>query len=116
MSMSKKTPAQLEADIAESLAKAKGAKGGGGSSYKPPSWKQIAEDYKRRAEAAKAEGGKVKRWPDGSILILPVEGADEYFYQDWQADELIDATKRKEKEVLKYISLEDLLLAQSQEW
>ena len=80
------------------------------------SWKQLAEDYKKTAKAAKAAGGKVKRWPDGSILILPVEGADEYFYQDWQADELVDETKRKYPELLEHISLEDYLLAQSQHW
>ena len=104
--MSKKTPSQLDADIAEALTKPR----------RPPSWKEIAEDYKRVARAAEAEGGRVKRYPDGSISILPVEGADEYFYQDWQADELLDETKRREKEVLKYISIEDLLLAQSQHW
>ena len=80
------------------------------------SWKQLAEDYKRIAKAAKEAGGKVKRWSDGSILILPVEGADEYFYQDWQADELVDETKRKYPELLEHISLEDFLLAQSQHW
>ena len=80
------------------------------------SWKQLAEDYKKTAKAAKEAGGKVKRWPDGSILILPVEGADEYFYQDWQADELVDETKRKYPELLEHISLEDFLLAQSQHW
>lgn len=80
------------------------------------SWKQLAEDYKKTARAAKAAGGKVQRWPDGSILILPVEGADEYFYQDWQADELVDETKGKYPELLEHISLEDYLLAQSQHW
>ena len=102
-----KTKAQLDRDIAEALAKPKPT---------GPSWKQIAEDYKRRAKAAKAAGGRVKRTPDGSILVVPTEGSDEYFFQDWEADKLIEETKLREKEVLEYISLEDLLLAQSQNW
>ena len=84
--------------------------------YKPPTWKQMAADYKRRAKAAEREGGKVVRYPHGDLLILPVEGASEYYYSDWEADELLEKTKRKYPDLLKHISIEDLLLAQSQEW
>jgi len=83
---------------------------------KPPSWKQLAADYKRRARSAEREGGKVVRYPHGDLLILPVKGADEYYYSDWQADELLEKTKREYADLLKHISIEDLLLAQSQEW
>lgn len=83
---------------------------------KPPSWKQMAADYKRRAKAAERAGGKVVRYPHGDLLILPVEGASEYYYSDWQADELLEKTKREYADLLKHISIEDLLLAQSQEW
>ena len=84
--------------------------------YKPPTWKQMAADYKRRAAAAKREGGKVVRYPHGDLLILPVEGASEYYYSDWQADELLEKTKRENAELLEHMSIEDLLLAQSQGW
>jgi hypothetical protein len=84
--------------------------------YKPPTWKQMAADYERRAKSAKREGGKVVRYPHGDLLILPVEGASEYYYSDWQADELLEKTKREYPELLKHMSIEDLLLAQSQGW
>ena len=132
--MPKNPPAQLEREIAEALSKKKTGRAATKSRRpaalkstptsahhvtihtKKPTWKQIAEDYKRTAKAAKAEGGKVKIYPYGAISILPVAGADEYYYEDWQADDLIDRTKRENGKVLDYISIEDLLLAQSQHW
>ena len=84
--------------------------------YKPPTWKQMAADYKRTAASAKLQGGKVVRYPHGDLLILPVDGASEYYYSDWQADELLEKTKRENAELLKHLSIEDLLLAQSQGW
>ena len=80
------------------------------------SWEEIAADYKRRALAARKVGGKVKIYPDGSILVVPTEGSDEYFYQDWQADEFREGIEYKNPELLKYVSFEDLVLAQSQDW
>ena len=114
--MTKKS-AQLNREIAEVLAK-KPPRGRSSHATKAgPSWKELAADYKRRAQAAREAGGRIKIYPYGAISILPVEGAEsEYYYEDWQYDELIDRTKREYKEMLKYISLEDLLLAQSQEW
>jgi hypothetical protein len=108
----KKSSSRLDREIAEALAKKPGH-----ATKSGPSWKQIAEDYKRRAKAAREAGGHVKIYPYGAISILPVEGAEsDYYYEDWQYDDLINRTKREYKELLKYISIEDLLLAQSQEW
>lgn len=112
----KKRSARLDREIAEVLAK-KVRRGTSHATKSGPSWKQIAADYKRRAQAAREAGGHVKIYPYGAISILPVEGAEsDYYYEDWQYDELMDRTKRENKELLKHISLEDLLLAQSQEW
>ena len=86
------------------------------SSKAPPSWEAIAVDYKRRAKAAREAGGKVKHYPDGSILVVPTAGSDEYFYQDWQADEFREGIEYKNPELLQYLSFEDLVLAQSQDW
>lgn len=113
----KKTPAQIKREIAEILAK----KSGGHSAHstktkRPPTWKQIAADYKRRAAAARKAGGQVKIYPDGSILVHPTKDSDEYFYQDWQADEFRDEITRENRELLDHISFEDLVLAQSQNW
>src|SRR4029079_1765991 len=112
----RKSPRQLDRDIAHALSGRSDRSGHSHATKKPPTWKQIAADYKRRAKAAEREGGKVVRYPHGDLLILPVKGAEEYYYSDWQADDLIDRTKRENAELLKHISIEDLLLAQSQGW
>lgn len=80
------------------------------------SWEELAADYKRRAKAAREAGGKVKIYPDGSILVVPTADADEYFFQDWQSDELREDIEKRNREVLEHIRFEDLLLAQAQNW
>ena len=102
----KKSGAQLDREIADALH----------ATSKAPSWEAIAKDYKRRAKAAREAGGKVKIYPDGSILVVPTEGSDEYFYQDWQADEFREGIEYKYPELLMHLSFEDLVLATSQEW
>ncbi|HSX22545.1 MAG TPA: hypothetical protein VLE97_07215 [Gaiellaceae bacterium] len=86
------------------------------ASSKPPSWEEIAKDYKRRAKAAREAGGRVKTYPDGSIVVQPTKDADEFFFQDWQADEFREGIEYKNPELLQHVSFEDLVLAQSQEW
>jgi hypothetical protein len=83
---------------------------------KGSSWEAVAADYKRRAKAAREAGGKVKIYPDGSILVVPTEGSDEYFYQDWQADEFREGIEYRNSDLLQHVSFEDLVLAQSQDW
>jgi len=115
---SKKSPAQLDREIAAALGK-KAPSGRSSHATRakgPPSWEEIAADYKRRAKAARDAGGKVKIYPDGSILVVPTAGSDEYFYQDWQADELRQDIERRNREVLDHVRFEDLVLAQSQDW
>lgn len=80
------------------------------------SWEEMAADYKRIAKAAREEGGKVKIYPDGSILVLPTKDSDEHFYQDWEADEFKKEIERKYSDLLEHIRFEDLVLAQSQQW
>ena len=80
------------------------------------SWEEMAADYKRIAKAAREEGGKVKISPDGSILVLPTKDSDEYFFQDWEADQFRKEIERDNRELLDHIRFEDLVLAQSQNW
>ena len=113
----RKSPAQLDREIAQALGtKPSRETAAHATKAKGSSWKEIAADYKRRARSAERAGGKVVRYPHGAMLILPTKDSDEYYYEDWQADDLIDRTKRENKELLEDISLEDLLLAQSQNW
>ena len=88
----------------------------GHATSKAPSWETIAKDYKRRAKAAREAGGKVKIYPDGSILVQPTKDADEHFYQDWEAYEFREGIEYKHPELLMHLSFEDLVLATSQEW
>ena len=119
-STTKKSRARLDREIAEALTRAKPARKASASAHatkgKGPSWEELAADYKRRAKAAREAGGKVKIYPDGSILVVPTADADEYFFQDWQSDELREDIEKRNREVLEHVRFEDLLLAQSQNW
>lgn len=114
----KKSPAELDREIAQVLAKKsqRGRSAHATRSKAAPSWEEIAADYKRRAKAAREAGGKVKIYPDGSILVVPTAGSDEYFYQDWQADEFREGIEYKNPELLQYASFDDIVLAQAQDW
>ena len=76
------------------------------SSKLPP---KMVKDYEKRAEYERRDGGYVNIDTRYSTIEVVLSDGSEYFFQDWEADDLLD-------EVPNNIDAEDYILAIAQGW
>lgn len=80
--------------------------------------KELAKQYKERARAERAAGGKISIDRGLPSLSVTLSDGAEYYWQEHQAEHNLDEAKKdmKENGLEGKISLEDYILAQAQNW